>query len=71
MEIGNLEGKPEMSLQRKKDLRNNACFTCHKAGCRPWKHGKKKPFIANMELAEEVANDSDEKDNDSLDESEN
>lgn len=49
MEIGNFEkcqekhqGKgfmtEKMSEQRQKDLQNNACFTCHKSGCRPWKH---------------------------------
>jgi len=49
MEIGNLEGsthyrgksfkkgkKPK--TQRAIDLANNACFTCHKVGCRAWKH---------------------------------
>lgn len=30
MEIGNIE-------QRNKDRTNNACFRCHKVGCRPWK----------------------------------
>ena len=30
MEIGNIE-------QRKKDRANNACFRCHKVGCRPYK----------------------------------
>lgn len=29
MEIGNIE-------QRDKDRKKNACFTCHKVGCRPW-----------------------------------
>lgn len=33
MEIGNFE-------QRNKDRSNNACFKCHKVGCRPWKCGK-------------------------------
>lgn len=33
MEIGNVE-------HRNNDRRNNACFTCHKVGCRPWKCGK-------------------------------
>ena len=27
-----------MIEQRKRDLQNNACFTCHKPGCRPWMH---------------------------------
>ena len=30
MEIGNFE-------QRKSDRKNNACYSCHKVGCRPWK----------------------------------
>jgi len=49
MEIGNVErgahyrGKAfkkgvKVKTQRQKDLDNNACFTCHKPGCRPWKH---------------------------------
>ena len=51
MEIGNVErgthyrgkafkkGKVNVNKsQRKIDLENNACFTCHKPGCRPWKH---------------------------------
>jgi len=33
MEIGNFE-------QRDSDRKNNACFKCHKVGCRPWKCGK-------------------------------
>lgn len=49
MDIGNVEGqthyrgkafredKKERD-QRKKDIANNACFKCHKRGCRPWKH---------------------------------
>ena len=50
MEIGNVEqgthyrGKAfkksskVKKTQKEKDLENNACFTCHKPGCRPWKH---------------------------------
>ena len=53
MEIGNVEGgdnhngrrrgngrSGKVLSQRDKDLQNNACFRCHKVGCRPWKHGK-------------------------------
>ena len=51
MEIGNLEngthyrGKSfkkgkKKKTQRELDLANNACFTCHKKGCRPWKCGE-------------------------------
>lgn len=53
MDIGNVEGnmhyrgksfKPKKKgqktndTQRQSDLQNNACFVCHKPGCRPWKH---------------------------------
>jgi len=40
MDIGNLEQgtRRRPSGQRNKDLENNACFKCHKVGCRPWKH---------------------------------
>lgn len=53
MELGNVEGKPhyrgrafkpkrkgskQNDGQRQRDLQNNACFLCHKPGCRPWKH---------------------------------
>ena len=41
MEIGNFE-------QREKDRKNNACFKCHKAGCRPWKCGKKRGKSASI-----------------------
>lgn len=43
MEIGNVHGKKRMPLtqeqraQRARDTQNNACFTCHRKGCRPWK----------------------------------
>ncbi|MEM7375744.1 MAG: hypothetical protein AAF587_44535, partial [Bacteroidota bacterium] len=53
MEIENVEGRDnnngrrrgngrsgKYTSQRDKDLQNNACFRCHKVGCRPWKHGK-------------------------------
>ena len=49
MEIGNVEGGAhyrgksfkkgkKSKTQKEIDLANNACFTCHKVGCRPWKH---------------------------------
>ena len=44
MEIGNIGSKGVGSSisnkfqQRKEDIKNNACFTCHKPGCRPYKH---------------------------------
>ena len=55
MKIGNMEKKGDgvprqgMSSQRLKDLRNTACFICHKAGCRPWKH-KNEAAISNVEV---------------------
>ena len=64
MEIGNMESKsPRFSQERMKDLRNDACFTCHKPGCRPWKHGNKKPFISNIEVDEGVEVKNDDKSN--------
>lgn len=39
MEIGNAEGSYKgKDKQRLLEIKNNACFTCHKRGCRPWKH---------------------------------
>lgn len=66
MEIGNMDGKHEISQWRLKYLRHNAFYTCHKAGCRPWKHGKKKLVITNPELPEEDGNGCDENNNESL-----
>jgi len=50
MDIGNVEGKQyshrsivKSKEQREKDIRNNACFKCHKTGCRPWKCKKQPP----------------------------
>lgn len=41
MEISNMESTQRQKLaQRKKDRENNACYTCHKVGCRPYKHKK-------------------------------
>jgi len=42
MEIGNIEQQRgrRWDAQREKDYKRNACFKCHKVGCRPWKHGK-------------------------------
>ena len=49
MEIGNVEHAPRYKgrslngnrkrqmTQIAKDIANNACFKCHKIGCRPWK----------------------------------
>ncbi len=43
MEIGNFEQSRKKKFssiknQRRKDIENNACFTCHIPGCRPWRH---------------------------------
>lgn len=38
MEIGNFETPVTRASQRQKELAQNACFTCHRAGCLPWKH---------------------------------
>lgn len=44
MEIGNFEGhrgnRRQFTDKQRADLKNNACFKCHKVGCRPWKHNK-------------------------------
>ena len=50
MEIGNVQKSPHTETQRDKDLRLNACFTCHVVGCRPWKHGGKR--INNVGIQE-------------------
>ena len=38
MEIGNFETLGTKNSQRQNDLDKNACFTCHRIGCGPWKH---------------------------------
>ncbi len=46
MEIGNFE-------QKRKDRRRNACFRCHKVGCRPYKcnpPGQEKASIGNSSV---------------------
>ncbi len=46
IEIGNVEwqrNRFESSSDRRKDLWNNACFTCHRERCRAWKHNEKTP----------------------------
>lgn len=60
MEIGNVEGRRFQrrrgnNQQRVKDMRNNACFTCHKPGCRPWKH--ENDGINNAELGKAHCDD--------------
>lgn len=41
MEISNTQPSNTMrGKQLLKDIRNNACVTCHKEVCRPWKHRK-------------------------------
>ena len=53
MEIGNLEHRHDRRCgesQRTKDIRLNACFTCHKVGCRPWKHKTVEASVSNVEL---------------------
>lgn len=65
MKIGNTQiQKTARSKPRLEDIRNNACFYCHKVGCRPWKHrqnsGSGNVPVANIEsaLASEEHNDS-------------
>jgi len=46
MDIGNVEGQVNMmgrgqkKSQKQKDIDNNACFVCHKKGCRSWMHNE-------------------------------
>ena len=43
MEIENFEQQRQnnMNEQRQKDIKNNACFICHRKGCRSFKHKEK------------------------------
>lgn len=55
MEIGNVENRGRgrgrlMDAKRIKYYRNNACFTCNKVGCRPWKHQSKGDAANNFEV---------------------
>ena len=60
-------GNKNFNDQRDNDLKNNACFTCHKPGCRPWKHLRRETRVTNAEICEnEETNE-----NISSDESEN
>jgi len=38
MEIGNFEKSHSMNAQKRKDIRENLCFVCHKPGCRAYRH---------------------------------
>ena len=44
MEVGNIgtrassNSNKDKFQQRRTDIQNNACFTCHKPGCRPYEH---------------------------------
>lgn len=42
MEIGTLRAdlSHEFSDSQKEDMKNNACFKCHRVGCRSWKRSK-------------------------------
>eukprot|EP00737_Agarophyton_chilense_P004067 gb/GEZJ01004950.1/.p1 GENE.gb/GEZJ01004950.1/~~gb/GEZJ01004950.1/.p1 ORF type:complete len:136 (+),score=20.47 gb/GEZJ01004950.1/:301-708(+) len=55
MEIDNTELRRNgRSRQRLLDIRNNARFTCHKPGCRRWKHRQNNTntaSVANIEAA--------------------
>lgn len=61
MEIGNTDTQPRTKAQReqrRKDLERGACFTCHKEGCRPWKHPQQ---VNNTETLEgRTSSDSEE-----------
>lgn len=56
MEIGNKNVRSgARSKQRLEDFKNNACFTCPKEGCRPWKHRQRtqssSTSVTNIETA--------------------
>lgn len=60
MEIGNMENSGrgrKLEGQRLKDYRNNACFTCHKVGCRPWKHKERVAATNNFRAVEGLSLD--------------
>ena len=65
MEIGNLETTgPNKDPKRKpgesqgdRDARVNACFTCHKIGCRPWKHAAEDAPSKETENAKQRSSD--------------
>jgi len=65
MDIGNVNAgrRNSAELQRKKDRENNACFVCHKKGCRPWKHrdtGRAAARYNNAEAKEIASSDSEQ-----------
>ena len=47
--------RPTNGSQRQKDLKNNACFVCHKPGCRPWKHRNEVNVVAVEEKDKSVS----------------
>lgn len=56
MEIGNTQlRKLPRSKQRLEDIRNNACFNCHKPGWCPWmqcrSNGAVRTSVSNIEAA--------------------
>ena len=69
MEIGNLEGATHYrgktfkkgkkgknkKTQRDTDLANNACFSCHTKGCRPWKCGQGTVNVVDTGASESVS----------------
>lgn len=69
MEIGNFEKTSTRNDQRQEDLDRNSCFTCHRVGCRPWKHKdrKERKMDVNNVGAQNVHNASSEEDSDTSD----
>lgn len=67
MEIGNVEksrDRHRKDPRREEDYRNNACFKCHKVGCRPWKH-EQNLHMNNFAADQEDAVDNKGEDSDS------
>ena len=53
MEIGNVDRRRgNWDSQRQEDFRKNACFKCHKVGCRPWKHEQGRLSVNNSGVEE-------------------
>ncbi len=50
MEVKNWSGNKSVNgSQRQKDINSNACFVCHKQGCRSWKHKNEVNTVAEEE----------------------
>lgn len=65
MKTGSIETRGsgrKLDGRRLQDYRKNACFTCYKVGCRPWKHQQNGAAANNFEVDGEVVSDETEED---------